>query len=178
MIVSNHLSYLDILVIASASPAIFVSKHEVRTWPLFGWLTRCAGTIYVRRDQRADVDRVGKEIASATNNGACVVIFPEGTSSGGATVLPFKTSLFNTAAKERLQVTPVAISYEVEPGSVEDEVCYWREMVFFPHFLNLMKKRRIDCHLAFGDSRITGANRKELATQAHAAVVALKAKLP
>lgn len=93
LLVSNHLSYVDVLVIGAITPAIFVSKNEARHWPVFGALARLAGTIFVRRDKRTDVARLAAEIKNALDAGVLVVLFPEGTSSAGARVLPFKSAL-------------------------------------------------------------------------------------
>src|SRR6185436_7426012 len=89
LLVSNHLSYLDILVLATLTPAVFVSKSEVKNWPVFGWFARMAGTIFLQRTRRADVVRISEEITTVLRGGHLVVLFPEGTSSNGRQVLPF-----------------------------------------------------------------------------------------
>ena len=99
LLVSNHLGYLDILVLASITPAVFVSKREIKSWPVVGWLAQMGGTLFVNRERRVQVGRVNDEIQAALNQGALVVLFPEGTSSNGQTVLPFKSSLLEPAAQ-------------------------------------------------------------------------------
>src|SRR5207244_1055064 len=89
----NHLSYTDILVLSSLHPLVFVSKSEVRSWPVVGPLTRCAGTLYIVRQQRSDVVRLGDEMVKVVEAGVVVTLFLEGTSSDGANVLPFRSSL-------------------------------------------------------------------------------------
>src|SRR6185369_10489209 len=93
LLVANHLSYLDVLVLASRLPSVFVSKAEVRRWPLLGPICTALGTIYIDRGQRRDIPRVMAEIEAALDSGLGVVFFPEGTSSKGETVAPFKPSL-------------------------------------------------------------------------------------
>ncbi|MGH8046746.1 MAG: lysophospholipid acyltransferase family protein, partial [Chthoniobacterales bacterium] len=93
LIVSNHLGYLDVFVIGSAIPAIFVAKSEVNDWPVIGLLCRLSGTIFVERGRRTSVSESLPQIRKRLDAGLPVVIFPEGTSSAGSTVLPFKTSL-------------------------------------------------------------------------------------
>lgn len=176
LLVSNHLSYLDILVICSTTPAVFVAKSEVRRWPLFGWFAAIAGTVFVERERRQHVGDVNREIESALAAGLLVVVFPEGTSSDGATVLPFRTSLLEPAARGGHDLAVGWVHYELDDGDAGQEVCYWGDHSFFPHLLNLMGKRRIRATLRFGNFHRTTADRKELALQLHAAVLELAAK--
>src|ERR1051326_7886310 len=125
LLVCNHLSYLDIIALASLRRCIFVAKRDVYDWPLFGWLARAAGTIFVRRDSRAAAVSGLAQIQTAIDSGLLVVLFPEGTSSDGATVLPFKSSLLQAAVAARCPIAAAGIDYQLEEGSVADEVCYW-----------------------------------------------------
>ncbi|HEU5400527.1 MAG TPA: lysophospholipid acyltransferase family protein, partial [Terriglobales bacterium] len=99
LIVSNHLSYLDILCYSSTAPCVFVSKVEVRSWPVFGRLATNGGTIYVDRKSRSNAARAAKEIESALRSGIRVVLFPEGTSTAGDNVLPFNAPLLEGAIR-------------------------------------------------------------------------------
>jgi 1-acyl-sn-glycerol-3-phosphate acyltransferase len=174
LLVSNHLTYMDVLVLAAIKPAVFVSKKEVSRWPVFGWFTRIAGTIYVERERRSQVGRVTDEIQSALDAGALVVIFPEGTSSDGKTVLPLKTSLLEPAARQTAPLHVSLIQYEMEDGDVTEEVCYWRDMTFFPHLVNMLGKRGVHATVRFSEFRETGLDRKELARRLHAELLRLK----
>jgi 1-acyl-sn-glycerol-3-phosphate acyltransferase len=173
LLVSNHLGYLDVLVLAAVQPCVFVAKTDVRHWPVLGLLARLAGTLFVRRDQRTDVARLNAALAHPLNNGAVVVVFPEGTSSDGRAVLPFHSALLGPAADGARPVTPAWIGYRLEGGSAEDEVCYWRDMVFVPHFLNLLTKRRVRACLVFGDTGNALPDRKRLARELRDEVVDL-----
>src|SRR5262249_48814010 len=93
LLVCNHLSYLDIITLSALVPCAFVAKLEVRRWPIFGWLARAAGTIFVDRSHRSATERGVEQIREALESGLLVVLFPEGTSTDGNTVLPFKSSL-------------------------------------------------------------------------------------
>ena len=163
LLVCNHLSYLDIIVISSLWPCVFVAKRDVKTWPLFGWLASAAGTIFTDRTSklasRAAVDLVRKAIGS----GVLVVLFPEGTSSDGASVLPFKSALLEPAVESHCHMTAAAIDYSLTNGSVADEVCYWRDMTLIPHLLNLFTKHSIDAKLAISCYTASRTDRKELA---------------
>ena len=176
LLVSNHLSYLDILAISATTPAVFVSKADVRRWPLFGWLAALAGTVFVDRERRTLVVEVNREIQTALDEGVLVVIFPEGTSSNGETVLPFRTSLLEPAARGGHEIATGWIHYEVDDGDAKQEVCYWGDHSFFPHLINLLGKKSVRATIRFGKFERTTADRKELSKQLHAAVLALKAK--
>jgi 1-acyl-sn-glycerol-3-phosphate acyltransferase len=176
LLISNHLSYFDILAISATTPAVFVSKAEVRRWPLFGWFAAIAGTVFVERERRTHVGAVNREIETALAAGALVVIFPEGTSSNGQTILPFHTSLLEPAARGGHEISVGWIHYELDDGDAGNEVCYWGDHSFFPHLVNLMGKRRIRATLRFKKFQRTTDDRKELAQQLHAAVEELKAQ--
>jgi 1-acyl-sn-glycerol-3-phosphate acyltransferase len=174
LLVCNHLSYLDILVLVSLTPAIFVAKREVKSWPVFGWFARLAGTLFVDRARRTHVGKVTNEIQSALNQGALVILFPEGTSSGGDTVLPFRSSLLEPAARHNHSISAGLIQYELKDGDVSEEVCYWKDMTLVPHLINLLGKRRIQASVRFTRLSEGSANRKDLARQLHSEVLRLK----
>jgi 1-acyl-sn-glycerol-3-phosphate acyltransferase len=176
LLVSNHLSYLDILAISATTPAVFVSKADVRRWPLFGWLAALAGTVFVERERRTLVVEVNREIQTALDEGVLVVIFPEGTSSNGETILPFRTSLLEPAARGGHEIATGWIHYELDDGDAKQEVCYWGDHSFFPHLINLLGKKSVRATIRFGKFERTTADRKELAKQLHAAVLELKTK--
>jgi 1-acyl-sn-glycerol-3-phosphate acyltransferase len=174
LLVCNHLSYLDIIVLASLTPCLFVAKDEVRRWPVFGWFARRAGTIFVHRNKSSQAAQSAKEIAAALRGGALVVLFPEGTSSGGETVLPFKSSLLEPATRDTHALTAGLVAYELADGSVSEDVCYWKNMTLVPHLINLLSKRAIRAAVGFTEIRRASASRKELARQLHSEVLRLK----
>ncbi len=176
LLISNHLSYLDILAISAVTPAVFVSKAEVRRWPLFGWFAALSGTVFVDRQRRTHVGEVNREIEAALAAGALVVLFPEGTSTNGETVLPFRTSLLEPAARGHHEIAVGWIHYELPAGDgdARNEVCYWGDHTFFPHALNLFGKKAVRATLRFGKFRRTTDDRKELAKQLRTAVAELK----
>jgi len=168
VLISNHVSYLDITVHAARLPLVFISKAEVAHWPVFGMLTQWAGTLFIRRELRSDVLRVAAEMPSVIKEGLVLAFFPEGTSSSGNGVLPFRTPLLAPLVENRWKVTPSFIRYELEPGDgvVEDEVAYYRpETLFGPHLLNLLGKRRIRATVTYGKPQLAGTDRKVLAGQ-------------
>ena len=172
--VCNHLSYLDILVLSALTPVVFVAKNEVKNWPVFGWFARLAGTVFVRREKRAGAGQAVDEMKTVLGSGVTVVLFPEGTSSDGQTVLPFKSSLLEPAMRQKQQLSAGFIRYELDDGDVAEEVCYWKDMTLFPHLINLLGKRGIRASVCFAEAQGGARNRKELAQQLHATVVELK----
>jgi len=178
LLVSNHQGYLDIFLLASIAPAAFVAKREIKSWPVVGWLTQMAGTLFVDRSRRVQVGRVNDEIRAALDRGALVVLFPEGASSNGQTVLPFKSSLLEPAAQSAHPLSVSAIQYAIEDGDVVREVCYWGDHTFFPHLLNLLGKRAVRATVRFAPVQRAGADRKQLAVQLRGEILKLKAGGP
>lgn len=176
LLISNHLSYLDILVLSSLTPAVFVSKHDVKYWPVFGQFAVLGGTVFVDRQRRFQVGHVNDEITKALNQGALVVLFPEGTSTNGQTLLPFKSPLLQPATNPAWPLALDWIHYEIDDGDASNEVCYWGDHTFFPHMLNLLSKRRVRATVCFGQFSKRSTDRKELARQLRAEILALKEK--
>ena len=174
LLVSNHLSYVDILVIATITPAMFVAKREVKSWPVFGWFAKLAGTLFVDRERRTRVGQTTNEIQAALEQGALVVLFPEGTSSNGETVLPFKSSLLEPAARQTHALFAGLIQYQIDDGDVGEEICYWKDMTLVPHLINLLSKRIIRASVRFTQLREGSTDRKELARQLHSEILRLK----
>jgi 1-acyl-sn-glycerol-3-phosphate acyltransferase len=174
LLASNHLSYLDVLVLSSISAAVFVSKSEVRHWPVFGWLARRAGTLFIERAKRGDVARVNDEAERLLESGALLVVFPEGTSSDGREVLPFKSALLEPIVGRRHPLAVAHLSYEVDEGDAGEDVCYWGDMTFGPHLLKLLTKGRVRAFVTFTAVENSADCRKELARQLHSEVSRLK----
>ena len=174
LLVCNHLSYLDIVVLSSVRPCAFVAKRDVAAWPLFGWLARAAGTIFVDRECRlSSLNAVGL-LRDAIAGGSLVVLFPEGTSSDGATVLPFKSALLESVVQVRSPVATAAIEYALDDGCVADEVCYWRDMTLVPHLLNLFFKREIRSSCSFSPPKVRCGGRKQIARELRQEVLVMR----
>jgi 1-acyl-sn-glycerol-3-phosphate acyltransferase len=173
LLVCNHLSYLDVLVLGAFTPAVFVAKCEVRHWPVFGWFAVLAGTVFVDRQRRTQTGWTAEKIQAVLESGQLIVLFPEGTSSDGKTVLPFKSSLLEPATKTTWPLSVGVLRYGLEDGNVGEEVCYWKDMTFLPHLLNLMTKRCIQASVLFTRPQQQTRNRKELARILHSETVGL-----
>lgn len=111
LVVANHVSWLDILAINAVRPVRFVSKADVRHWPLLGWLVACGGTLFIERERKRDALRVVHQVAQALRGGGIVAVFPEGTTSDGHGVLPFHANLLQAAIATESPVQPLALRY-------------------------------------------------------------------
>ncbi len=168
MIVSNHLSYLDILVYSAVVGCSFVSKAEVKDWPLFGPYARLSGTIFVWRHSASDSVRAYDELTACLRTGHPVVVFPEATTTDGQCVLPFRSIMFQAAIDAGVPLTPAMIHYApLADGSVALDICFWGEMTALPHAMKLFSKRRIACRLQFGEPLPQGEDRKQMAKLAY-----------
>ncbi len=177
-IAANHQGYIDILVMASLTPQVFLSKKSVGDWPVIGRFVKMAGTLFIDRSRRSEVSR--QEIGFARAIGAKVgmTVYLEGTSTDGSEVRPFKSSLLQPVVSNQWSVTPAFIRYECDGGDPAFDVCWWGDMTFGKHLLKMMTLRSIRATIVFGSAREPGADRKALAKALHADVVALSKKTP
>lgn len=111
LVVSNHISWLDILVLQSTMPVIFVAKSDIRHWPLIGKMAALAGTCFIDRNRRTALRNVHDTLMRHLQSGQSVCVFPEGTTSDGTGLLPFHTGLFESAIAARVMVQPVRLQY-------------------------------------------------------------------
>jgi len=172
LLVSNHLGYLDIVILESLCPAFFISKKEVATWPFIGWVVRSTNTLFVDRGNARDLLRVNELMEDALAAQRSVVFFPEGTSTDGSHVRSFMPSLLETAARLQKPVHAVGLRYETLPPDppASLSMCWWGDMDFFPHLKALARCRTGTAHVCFVAQPITHAHRKALATGLHTAV--------
>ena len=173
LVVSNHLSYLDIPVLGSVVPMVFVAKAELRRWPLWGFAASVGGTIFVNRATKRDVIRVRDEMVEARERGDTVIVFPEATSTGGETILPLKPALLADAAAEGAPVHWLTVSYRTPPDSppARYSVCWWGDVGFVPHVVGLFAVRRVYCTVRFGDAPVRSRDRKEMAVELRRAML-------
>ena len=175
LVVSNHLSYVDIVALASSLPTVFVSKAEVARWPGIGILARFSGTIFVQRENKRDLPKAAGRIASELENGSGVVLFPEGTSGPGRQLLPFRPSLLDPAARGELEVAFAAVSYRTPAGCppASQVVCWWGDMPFGGHVTRLLRLPYFEAEIRFGPETLRGSDRKDLSSRLWHAVKVL-----
>lgn len=178
-LISNHMSYVDIVLLCAVSPAWFVSKSEVATWPGIGALTRMGLTIFIDRETRRDVSRMNRLIAGLIDQGGSVVFFPEGTTSDGNAVQPFKPSLFQPAVDLNMPVHVAAITYTTPEDSPPSEslVAWYGEDEFLPHIKTLLAAPGFTAYVRFADQPIAADNRKELSARTREELITLHREL-
>lgn len=166
-LVGNHLGYFDIPVVRSAAKGIYVAKHDIGEWLFLGRMIRNMGTIYVDRARKRDIPRAGEEVMDRLSEGEGVIIFPEGTSSKGDTVLPFNSSFLAFAAQSDVPVSYVSITYRTPHGEPppSDAICWWDDTPFLTHILRLLSISRFTAILNFGAEPIVNPDRKQLASE-------------
>jgi lyso-ornithine lipid O-acyltransferase len=116
LIVSNHVSWIDIVVLSAVSPLSFVAKREVAKWPFFGWLAKLQRTVFVDRERRQATKGSNDALSTRLAQGDRLVLFPEGTSYDGSSVLPFKSSFFAAATAPDIAIVPVTLAYTKSRG--------------------------------------------------------------
>jgi 1-acyl-sn-glycerol-3-phosphate acyltransferase len=173
LVVSNHLSYLDVLAL---SPCVFVAKQEVRGWPIFGAFATMAGTVYVSRERGAANGGAAALMEDALAAGVPVVLFPEGTSSDGAQVLHFHSRFFEPAIRTNAVVTAAAIGYASSTAE-EAAFAYHGDDVFGTHLVRTLGQCDLTARVVFAAGGRRYADRKEAARATQGEVEALRGVL-
>ena len=165
LILSNHVSWLDICVISALSPVVFVAKHEVAGWPVFGWLARLQRTVFINRQARHRTGAATKEIAGRLLGGDAVVLFAEGTSGDGIRVLPFRSSLVgavhhtlgNSTHHTHVTVQPMSLAYVSLSGvpmgrGLRERVAWYGDADLIPHLLAVLSAGAVDVTVSWGEA--------------------------
>ena len=166
LLVANHISWLDIHVINSIRPVIFVAKADVSKWPIFGYLANMLGTIFLKREKLSDIKRVIQLMKDKFSNQEVVAIFPEGTSSDGKEVLPFKSNLFESAHQAHVDVLPITIQYK-ENNQYSDRAAFIGDMELIDSIKNILNTDHLEVHINIAEKLPAHFTRQELASQAH-----------
>jgi 1-acyl-sn-glycerol-3-phosphate acyltransferase len=185
LILSNHVSWLDICVISALWPVVFVAKSEVARWPVFGWLAKLQRTIFINRQARHQTGAATREIAGRLLRGDAVVLFAEGTSSDGIRVLPFRSSLVgavhhalgNSTHHTSITVQPMSLAYVGFGGvpmgrSLRERVAWYGDVDLIPHLLHVLSSGAVDVTVSWGDAIAydMSADRKSIARDAEKSV--------
>lgn len=177
LMVCNHLSYLDIIVISAQGPVVFVAKSDLYDWPFIGNLLKHTGTILAYRNNPIKSAQTAIEIKAALDQRLPVVLFPEGTSTNGEAVKAFRSSFFQPAHDTSAGITPSALLYTSQNGNPGEDICYWGDHAFFPHLIKLSTIKRITAHLNLGRMQACRSDRKESAVYFHKEVSVLHSNL-
>jgi len=181
-IISNHVTYIDIPLYSALHACVFVSKQEIASWPVIGYMTATAGTVFVERGRGGSAARSGAGMKKASDDGLPVVFFPEGTTGDGLTLLSFRSGLLAQARAEGQPVTAAHVRYTLRgknpPGTtVKEDVSYYDDTPILKHMFRFLKLRGVHADVRFADAPIVFKSgeddRKAAAEEARAAVQAL-----
>lgn len=161
------------LLHASVAPCVFVSKAEVRSWPVFGQLAAYGGTIFIERGSRSSAAQTALKVEHALRTGVTVVLFPEGTSTDGTTLLPFHSFLFEPAVRSESFVTATALSYEAQDAT-ESDLCYYGDVRFAPHLLETLGRKGVRGRIRFDKRPHLYSSRRQAANDTWELVARLR----
>jgi len=176
LMVANHISWLDISVIHAARHCRFVSKSDIRDWPLLGTLATGAGTLYIERTSRKDALRMVKDMADAMKNGDVVAVFPEGTTSDGRDLLPFHANLIQSAILAEAPVQPMSLKFiDARSGEPSFAPCYIGDDTLLGSIWRTLKAPKIIAVVHFGElQQAQGRDRRAWAHDLHQSVALLR----
>jgi 1-acyl-sn-glycerol-3-phosphate acyltransferase len=171
LMVSNHISWFDIHLLNAHHPIAFVAKSEVASWPIFGWMAKQLGTLFIRRDDLKQAKKVVDDVAIALGKRS-ICIFPEGTSTVGDKVLTFKPLLFEAAIQAKVPIYPVAIAYFCEETGLKSQAAaFVGDMGLLESVGNILKSDGLNVTLTFlppvEPSMHSSADRKWLSQYCH-----------
>ena len=170
-LVANHVSYVDIILLASQISAAFVAKASLARWPLLGLMFLGADTIFINRGRKRDLLRVMERVRRCLDRDLGVLVFPEGTSGKGEEILRFKSPLLQLAAERDQPVHYATLSYRAPGPPAHKTVCWWDDTPFLSHLLRLLALPRFEAIVTFGHAPIQAGDRKLLAQELRSAMV-------
>jgi 1-acyl-sn-glycerol-3-phosphate acyltransferase len=169
LVVGNHISWIDIYVVNAWRPTPFVSKAEVRHWPVIGWFARNLDTVFLEREKRSDARRIMHELAQRLESGELMCLFPEGTTSSGANLLPFHANLFQAAVLAACPVQPICIMYEDAHGQ-SLAPAYIDDLTLGQTLDAILHGAPLTAHLYVCEPLAAGPDRRGLARAAQASI--------
>lgn len=171
ILVSNHISWLDVFALNAVFPSYFVAKSEVGDWPLLGWLCHRAGTLFIRRTVRRDTARINHEISGVLTRGDSIALFPEGTSSDTGFPGHFHSSLLQAAVDLNVGIRPVAIRYHDNHGNSNSDAAFVGDMSFIQSLWKIMCSPSLQVTLYYLPLlSCEGKSRRLLATEAQQSI--------
>jgi 1-acyl-sn-glycerol-3-phosphate acyltransferase len=171
LIVANHVSWLDVYVLNAIHPARFIAKSEVREWPLIGWMARRCGTIFIERSIRRNASLINRRASLLLKQGACVGLFPEGTTTDGKRVGHFHSALIQPAIDAGVKVCPMALRYQDEMGQASSAAPFIGDTTLLQSIWRILRCRHLNALVVFSIALpAANENRRVLARAAQAAI--------
>ncbi len=160
----NHMGYLDMLVLSSQNPLVFVSKAEVKSWPLFGRFASLGGTLFIQRKNKSELIWVGEQLKSVWGAGVDPVVFLEGTSTDGTGVRPFRPGLLEPLVQMGASAVPVTLKYRVpDDYDVRIDLAWWGTMPLLPHLTRMIGMPWVEVTVKIGEPVAGFGDRKSMA---------------
>lgn len=169
LILSNHVSWLDIFAIDAFEPVRFIAKADITRWPLLGWLVTLVGTLYVERGRRQAVARINQSVSEHLGRGETVAIFPEGTTTDGSSLLPFHSNLLQPALDAKAEIRPVAIRY-TQDGRFAPAAAYVGDMSLVASLWRVVTAPHLTAELHWLPPLPTAADRHTVSRAARSAI--------
>src|SRR5450631_3756846 len=171
LLVANHVSWLDIIVLNAIHPAHFIAKSEVRGWPIIGWLSRRCGTIFIERALRQNASLINRRISLLLKQDACVGLFPEGTTTDGKQAGHFHSALIQPAIDAGVWLCPIALRYQNRDGKLETGAAFIGDMTLAQSICQILRTPQFNALMVFTPAlQAANANRRVLARVAQAAI--------
>jgi 1-acyl-sn-glycerol-3-phosphate acyltransferase len=171
VMVANHVSWLDIFVLNAIHPSQFIAKSEVRNWLVIGWLSRRSGTIFIERAMRQDASKINQRVSLLLKHGACIGLFPEGTTTDGKQAGHFHSALIQPAIDAGVRLCPIALRYLNEEGHISSAAVFTGDMTLVQSIWKILRSPQLNALVVFTPALQTAnRNRRELARNAQAAI--------
>jgi 1-acyl-sn-glycerol-3-phosphate acyltransferase len=171
LMVANHVSWLDIFVLNAIHPSRFIAKSEVRTWPVIGWLCRRSGTIFIERAMRQDASMINQRVSLLLKQGACIGLFPEGTTTDGTQVGHFHSALIQPAIDAGVKLCPIALRYQNEEGYLSSAAAFTGDTTLVQSIWKILRAPHLNALVVFTPALLAAnENRRVLARTAQAAI--------
>ena len=180
MFVSNHVSWMDIWLLQSVRPVRFISKADVRGWPVIGFLAQAGGTLFIHREKRHHTAAIVGQAAAVLAQGDCLALFPEGTTTTGLRLRPFHPSLFQVPVDHGADIALVTIRYVFEDGRIDTAPAYADEITMPESMRAILARRKIIAEVNYFDTlAVQGKTRRALCSEAETAIArALNLPIP
>ncbi len=169
LLISNHISWLDIIIIGQYLPAYFVAKSDISQWPIIGYLAKQGGTIFIRRGDKQHIRNTAEKIVWLLKQNSNIIAFPEGTTTNGNEVLNFHSSLFQPALLTKSAIQPIALQYQ---GAAKEHAPFIGEDDFIPHLIKILALDKIEVKLSFLPIvNSSGKNRNEVSLETRSIIL-------
>jgi 1-acyl-sn-glycerol-3-phosphate acyltransferase len=171
LIVANHVSWLDIIVLNAIHPSRFIAKSEVNDWPVIGWLTRRCGTVFIERAKRHNTSMVNRQIIRLFEQDVSIGLFPEGTTTDGKQVAPFHSALIQPAIDAGIRIQPMALRYREKDGEPGSAAVFVGDMTLAQSIWQILRCPCQNALVIFTPAlNAENADRRVLARAAHTAI--------